>query len=48
MSWDSTSKGKSTLNLSCPVFINTQGFGESVLNYLSIQTVDNIKPDGGK
>ncbi len=30
ISWDSTSKGKSTLIFSCPVFINTQGFGESV------------------
>jgi hypothetical protein len=46
ISWDSTSKGKSTLIFSCPVFVNTQGFGESVLNYLSIQNVENIKPDG--
>ena len=30
ISWDSTSKGKSTLIFSCPVFINTQGFGESL------------------
>jgi hypothetical protein len=30
ISWDSTSKGKSTLIFSCPVFINTQGNGESL------------------
>ena len=30
VSWDSTSKGKSTLIFSCPVFINTQGYGESL------------------
>ena len=30
ISWDSTSKGKSTLIFSCPVFINTQGYGESL------------------
>lgn len=30
--WDSTSKGKSTLIFSCPVFVNTQGFGESIGN----------------
>jgi len=28
-SWDSTSKGKSTLIFSSPVFINTQGYGET-------------------
>jgi hypothetical protein len=28
------------------VFINTQGFGESVLNIYSTQNADNIKPDG--
>jgi hypothetical protein len=30
ISWDSTSKGKSTLIFSCPVFVNTQGYGESL------------------
>jgi hypothetical protein len=30
ISWDSTSKGKSTLIFSCPVFVNTQGYGESI------------------
>jgi hypothetical protein len=29
VSWDSTSKGKSTLIFSSPVFVNTQGFGET-------------------
>ena len=29
ISWDSTSKGKSTLIFSCPVFFNTQGYGET-------------------
>ena len=29
ISWDSTSKGKSTLIFSCPVFVNTQGYGET-------------------
>jgi hypothetical protein len=29
ISWDSTSKGKSTLIFSCPVFFNTQGSGET-------------------
>ena len=29
ISWDSTSKGKSTLIFSCPVFFNTQGFSEA-------------------
>ena len=29
VSWDSTSKGKSTLIFSCPVFFNTQGYGET-------------------
>ena len=29
ISWDSTSKGKSTLIFSCPVFFNTQGYGDS-------------------
>ncbi len=38
ISWDSTSKGKSTLIFSCPVFFNTQGFGES--------TAANTLPDG--
>jgi hypothetical protein len=28
-SWDSTSKGKSTLIFSCPVFFNTQGYGDT-------------------
>jgi len=30
ISWDSTSKGKSTLIFSCPVFFNTQGYGETI------------------
>ena len=38
ISWDSTSKGKSTLIFSCPVFFNTQGFGET--------TGANTQPDG--
>jgi hypothetical protein len=38
ISWDSTSKGKSTLIFSCPVFFNTQGFGET--------TGANTLPDG--
>ena len=29
VSWDSTSKGKSTLIFSCPVLLNTQGYGET-------------------
>ncbi len=29
ISWDSTSKGKSTLILTSPVFLNTQGYGDS-------------------
>ena len=29
ISWDSTSKGKSTLIFSCPVLLNTQGYGET-------------------
>ena len=29
VSWDSTSKGKSTLIFSCPVMLNTQGHGET-------------------
>ena len=29
ISWDSTSKGKSTLIFSCPVFFNTQGYGDT-------------------
>jgi hypothetical protein len=29
ISWDSTSKGKSTLIFSCPVFFNTQGYAET-------------------
>ncbi len=29
ISWDSTSKGKSTLIFSCPVVFNTQEFGET-------------------
>jgi hypothetical protein len=29
ISWDRTSKGKSTLIFSCPVFFNTQGYGET-------------------
>jgi hypothetical protein len=29
ISWDSTSKGKSTLMFSCPVLLNTQGYGET-------------------
>jgi hypothetical protein len=32
ISWDSTSKGKSTLIFSCPVFLNTQGYGETLSN----------------
>jgi len=30
IAWDSTSKGKSTLIFSCSVFVNTQGYGESL------------------
>ena len=37
ISWDSTSKGKSTLIFSCPVFFNTQGYGE---------TISTLAPDG--
>jgi len=37
ISWDSTSKGKSTLIFSCPVFSNIQGYGEGV---------STIVPDG--
>jgi len=37
ISWDSTSKGKSTLIFSCPVFSNTQGYGE---------TNSTLVPDG--
>ena len=33
VSWDSTSKGKSTLIFSCPVFFNTQGYGETTSAY---------------
>ena len=29
VSWDSTSKGKSSLIFSCPVFFNTQGYGDT-------------------
>jgi hypothetical protein len=35
ISWDSTSKGKSTLIFSSPVFFNTQGFSEAVTNALN-------------
>ena len=31
VSWDSSSRGKSTLIFSCPVFFNTQGYGETAL-----------------
>ena len=37
ISWDSTSKGKSSLIFSCPVFFNTQGYGE---------TLSSLAPDG--
>jgi hypothetical protein len=37
ISWDSTSKGKSTLIFSCPVFSNIQGSGEGI---------STIVPDG--
>ena len=32
ISWDSTSQGKSTLIFSCPVFFNTEGYGETATN----------------
>ena len=38
LSWDSTSKGKSTLIFSCPVFSNTQGYGETKGGALSADT----------
>lgn len=38
LSWDSTSKGKSTLIFSCPVFSNTQGYGETKGGALSVNT----------
>ena len=36
ISWDSTSKGKSTLIFSSPVFSNTQGYGETKGGALSV------------
>ena len=36
ISWDSTSKGKSTLIFSCPVLLNTQGYGETKGGALSV------------
>ena len=45
ISWDSTSKGKSTLIFSCPVFFNTQGFGETTgANTLPDGTVPSERP----
>ena len=45
ISWDSTSKGKSTLIFSCPVFFNTQGFGETIgANTLPDGTVPSERP----
>ena len=38
ISWDSTSKGKSTLIFSCPVFFNTQGYAETKGGALSVYT----------
>ena len=38
ISWDSTSKGKSTLIFSCPVFFNTQGYAETKGGALSVNT----------
>ena len=38
ISWDSTSKGKSTLIFSCPVLLNTQGYGESKGGAASVNT----------
>ena len=38
VSWDSTSKGKSTLIFSCPVMLNTQGYGETKGGAASVNT----------
>lgn len=38
ISWDSTSKGKSTLIFSCPVLLNSQGYGETKGGALSANT----------
>ena len=43
VSWDSTSKGKSTLIFSCPVFFNTQGFSEA---YTGGTAPDNLTSTG--
>jgi hypothetical protein len=43
ISWDSTSKGKSTLIFSCPVFFNTQGFSEA---YTGGTSPDNLTSTG--
>ena len=39
VSWDSTSKGRSTLIFTSPVFLNTQGFGDT---YLAASAADQI------
>jgi len=39
VSWDSTSKGKSTLIFTSPVFLNTQGFGDT---YAAASAADQI------
>lgn len=44
ISWDSTSKGKSTLIFSCPVFFNTQGYGETNSTSLPDGTVAANRP----
>jgi hypothetical protein len=41
LSWDSSSKGKTTLIFSCPVLLNTQGYGETKGGTLSAD-IDGI------
>jgi hypothetical protein len=41
LSWDSSSKGKTTLIFSCPVLLNTQGYGETKGGALSVD-IDGI------
>jgi hypothetical protein len=39
VSWDSTSKGRSTLIFTSPVFLNTQGYGDT---YAAASAADQI------
>jgi hypothetical protein len=42
ISWDSTSKGRSTLIFSCPVFFNTQGFSEAYTNGIAPDNLTSV------